>query len=67
MTAHFPPPRLSVDEAARYTGVSTSTLNKLRVYGGGPVFLKIGRRVAYDTADLDGWLQAKRRSSTSEC
>ena len=61
-----PAPRVNVDDAATYIGLSASTLNKLRVFGGGPVFLKIGRRVAYDVADLDAWLQSKRRRSTSD-
>jgi len=60
------PHRLPVEEAARYLGLSVSTLNKLRVFGGGPVFLKLGRRVAYDVADLDLWLETKRRRSTSD-
>ena len=58
--------RFNVDEAATYIGLSASTLNKLRVFGGGPVFLKLGRRVAYDLADLDRWLDSKRRLSTSD-
>jgi predicted DNA-binding transcriptional regulator AlpA len=58
--------RLPVRDAADYVGLSCSTLNKLRLYGGGPVFLKLGRRVAYDVADLDAWLASKRRSSTSD-
>lgn len=53
-------------DAAVYTGLSTSTLNKLRVFGGGPTFLKLGRRVAYDISDLDAWLATKRRVSTSD-
>jgi hypothetical protein len=57
---------LSVDVAASYTGLSVSTLNKLRVRGGGPAYLKLGRRVAYDPTDLDTWLAGKRRLSTSE-
>jgi predicted DNA-binding transcriptional regulator AlpA len=61
-----PSPRLNVEAAADYTGISASTLNKLRVFGGGPVFLKLGRRVAYDVADLDAWLTARRRRSTSD-
>jgi predicted DNA-binding transcriptional regulator AlpA len=61
-----PNPRLNVEAAAGYTGISASTLNKLRVFGGGPVFLKLGRRVAYDIADLDAWLAARRRRSTSD-
>lgn len=60
------PIRMPVDGAAAYTGLSVSTLNKLRVFGGGPVFLKLGRRVAYDVADLDAWLASKRRTSTSD-
>jgi predicted DNA-binding transcriptional regulator AlpA len=59
--------RISVSAAAAYTGLAESTLNKLRITGGGPHFLKISaRRVAYDTADLDEWLASKRRRSTSD-
>lgn len=58
--------RLTVEAAAEYTGLSVSTLNKLRVFGGGPVFLKLGRRVVYEAADLDVWLASKRRRSTSD-
>lgn len=61
-----PAARLAVEAAARHLGLSASTLNKLRVFGGGPVFLKLGRRVAYDIADLDQWLETKRRRSTSD-
>lgn len=58
--------RLSVEQAASFTGLSASTLNKLRVFGGGPAYLKLGRRVAYSLSDLDAWLATKRRQSTSE-
>jgi hypothetical protein len=58
--------RLAAVDAAAYLGISPSMLNKLRVFGGGPVFLKLGRRVAYDVADLDAWLETKRRRSTSD-
>jgi hypothetical protein len=47
------PRRLSSAEAAEYVGIGASTLNKHRVFGGGPVYRKLGRRVAYDTRDLD--------------
>lgn len=57
---------LDVSGAAQRLGLSVSTLNKLRVFGGGPVFLKLGRRVVYDPADLDAWLASKRRRSTSD-
>lgn len=59
--------RISVSEAASYLALAESTLNKMRMTGGGPRFLKLSaRRVAYDTADLDEWLLTKRRCSTSD-
>ena len=57
-------PLLSTVEAAGRLGVSSSYLNKLRVTGGGPPFLKIGARVAYDQADLVTWLEAQKRTMT---
>ena len=58
--------RLSVDEASDYLGLSTSFLNRARLTGDGPVFLKLGRKVAYDPSDLDVWLASRRRQSTSD-
>ena len=52
--------------AADYLGLSISFLNKLRCTGGGPCYVKIGRRVLYAKPDLDFWIDAHRRSSTSE-
>ena len=60
------PSRVNVEGAAVLTGLSVSTLNKLRIYGEGPAYLKLGRRVAYDVGDLNSWLASKRRHSTSE-
>lgn len=53
-------------EAAAYCGSSASTFEKLRLTGGGPRYVKLGRRVVYDPADLDSWLAAHRRTSTSQ-
>ena len=52
--------------AAQYTGISISTLNKLRIFGGGPVFIKYYRRVVYRKSDIDAWMNSKRRRSTSD-
>jgi excisionase family DNA binding protein len=57
--------RLNTREAARYTGLSARTLEKLRIVGGGPEFLKPTRRVLYERTALDAWLSSKRRRSTS--
>ena len=56
---------LRTPEAASYCGSSTSTFEKLRLYGGGPAYVKLGRRVVYSPDDLDAWLVANRRVSTS--
>ena len=64
--AHRRSVRLDNRATASYLGVSTSFLNKSRVSGFGPPFLKIGAKVLYEVADLDAWLARRRRSSTSE-
>lgn len=56
---------ISTPDAADRLGVSASYLNKLRVTGGGPPFVKIGARVAYDPADLAVWLEGQKRQSTA--
>jgi predicted DNA-binding transcriptional regulator AlpA len=52
-------------EAAAYLGLSASYLNKLRVQGCGPVFIKLSRAVRYRQADLEAWLSSRQHSSTS--
>jgi predicted DNA-binding transcriptional regulator AlpA len=61
-----PPELLRTSTAAAITGLSTSTLNKLRCTGGGPAFLKLGRAVRYKPDDLKDWLDSQRVQSTSE-
>ncbi|WMT70929.1 helix-turn-helix domain-containing protein [Bradyrhizobium sp. Ash2021] len=56
--------RLDTKKAATYIPCAKSTLDKLRVTGGGPRFIKLGKRVLYDTLDLDRWLEAQKRAST---
>lgn len=58
--------RLHRKHAATYLGTSLSWLDKSRLRGDGPVFIQIGGRVIYDTADLDSYLASRRRQSTSE-
>ena len=55
-----------VENAARYVGLSASHMNKLRHFGGGPIYLKLGSQIFYRTSDLDAWLSAQRCSSTAE-
>jgi hypothetical protein len=60
------PRRYNTPGAADRCNLSTSHLNKLRCHGGGPIYLKIGRRVVYEELALEAWLAGHRRTSTSE-
>ena len=57
---------LNTRKAARYLGLSTRTLDRYRVSGDGPVFLRFGGRVRYLCEDLDAWAKTRRRRSTSD-
>jgi predicted DNA-binding transcriptional regulator AlpA len=58
---------LRTPEAGEYLGLSASTLEKMRLTGTGPEFVRLGERaVGYDVASLDAWLEGKRRLSTSD-
>lgn len=57
---------LRTPEAAAYCGSSASTFEKLRLFGGGPRYIKIGRRVVYDPVDLDAWIAENKRRNTSD-
>jgi hypothetical protein len=59
--------RLRTPAAADYVGLSASTLEKLRLTGGGPIYEKAGPKiVVYKIENLDAWLSARRRTSTSD-
>jgi hypothetical protein len=55
---------LTNTEAAEYLNLAPSTLNKQRVYGGGPRFHKFGRRVVYALSDLEAWASARACGAT---
>lgn len=57
---------LDTRAAGLHVGLSKSTLEKLRVFGGGPRYLKLGKAVRYRIEDLDAWVNARVISSTSE-
>ena len=60
------PGALSTPLAAEYLGLSPATLETLRCRGGGPPFVKLGRRVVYRREDLEAWVTRSRRLSTSD-
>lgn len=57
---------LSEQEAAPRIGLKVSSLQKMRHFGNGPRFLKLGRTVRYREQDLEEWLAARVVSSTAE-
>jgi excisionase family DNA binding protein len=58
---------LTVEDAAARLKISKHTLNRWRVTGEGPPFIKSGPRlVRYDQAALDAWAQERTRSSTTD-
>ncbi len=58
-------PMLSTKQAAEFLGISRRTLEKFRMTGGGPRYVAIsGRCVRYDPADLEAWLDSKKRVNT---
>ena len=61
-----PDEKLGTRDAARHTGLALGTLAKMRCRGGSPPFLRLGRKIVYVRADLDGWLAARRAISTSD-
>jgi len=59
--------RLDSQGAADYVGCSKSLIDKLRVKGGGPRYIALtNRRVLYEPADLDAWLESRKRGSTAD-
>jgi hypothetical protein len=58
--------RLRPAKAAKYLGISESTLSKMRVSGGGPQYIKLSGRVFYDTRDLDRWIESNKFNSTAD-
>ncbi|HVT56889.1 MAG TPA: helix-turn-helix domain-containing protein [Thermoanaerobaculia bacterium] len=60
------PELLSTLEAADYCGLSPRTLEKRRMTGGGPQFVKLGHAVRYSTTDLEAWIAENRCRSTSD-
>lgn len=62
-------PELHIDEkkAAEFIGISYRTLQGYRVKGGGPEYIKIGKKaVRYKIQDLINWVNSKKKQNTSQ-
>jgi Helix-turn-helix domain len=59
-------PLLDTSMASQRLNVARQTLAMWRLKGRGPRFISMGRKVLYDPADLDAFIEKNRRSSTSD-
>ena len=59
-------PFLTTKEAARFLKLKPNTLEKMRVYGGGPIYRKHGRHVRYHIDDLTAWSDLRKKDVTSD-
>ena len=57
---------LTQGEAAALLRLSGRTLERHRLSGTGPVFVRLGRRIVYRSQDLMAWAEANTFRSTSE-
>lgn len=57
---------LNETQTADLLNIKVPTLRRWRWAGKGPHFLKIGGAVRYEPSELEGFIAAARRSSTSE-
>lgn len=59
-------PLMHTVEAAQYLSLSKPTLERFRLTGEGPPYLKLGKAVRYRRTELDAWLESQLITSTSE-
>ena len=57
---------IDVAENAKRLNVSPSFLNKARLTGDGPPYVKIGKAIRYHWPTVMKWLEEQTRRSTSE-
>jgi hypothetical protein len=61
------PTYLQTPGAAERLGLAAGTLEKMRVRGGGPAYLRLSpRRIVYAVDALDAWARSREFTSTSE-
>jgi len=61
------PALLDTESAARFLSLAARTLENWRcLHSEGPRFVKVGRSVRYERAELVAWATARRFRSTSE-
>jgi hypothetical protein len=56
---------LTTTETAAILRVAKNTLDKMRVYGGGPPFIKAGRLIRYSPSGVASYIAESTRTTTS--
>ena len=56
----------SQEVEAAYPFLKRGWLERKRCSGGGPAFIRAGKKVGYRRSDIERWLDENRRSSTSD-
>lgn len=57
---------MNTKEAAVYVRLGKPTLERFRITGDGPAYVKLGSAVRYRKSDLDAWLVSRVMRSTSD-
>jgi len=58
---------LNTEDAARYLRLAPTTLNRLRVTGFGPPFLRLTPKcIRYRASDLRQWAEDQKHTSTAQ-
>jgi predicted DNA-binding transcriptional regulator AlpA len=57
---------LSTNEAADLVGLTPKALAHFRRTGQGPTYAKLGRRALYAPNDIAAWVNARKRTRTTE-
>lgn len=57
---------IDTGKAAHHLGLAQNTLEKMRVRGDGPQFVKLGRAIRYRVSDLEAYVAERVVSSTSQ-
>ena len=55
---------LETRKAARCLGICHRTLEKFRIYGAGPPYIRIGQRIVYKHDDLVKWQRLRRLTAS---
>lgn len=66
MSSTFQEALLSPKIAAQFLTMTENRLAKYRHTGGGPTFIRLGRRIFYRESDIEAWIEKNRFSSTSQ-